>query len=151
MNEENWLKYGAIALAAIGFLVIIGIAVVADESVEGETWVADELQTASGNSQPLAGTFLSVVFDDGSLSGTSGCNTYFTSYAIDGDSIEIGVIGSTRAFCSDPTGVMDQESAYLGLLERADHYERDGDRLVLLEGDNVLVIYFAAKAELFDS
>ena len=36
MNEQNWLKYGAIALAAVGFLVIIALATVSDENIEGE-------------------------------------------------------------------------------------------------------------------
>ena len=150
MNEQNWLKYGAIALAAVGFLVIIGVAATSDDSLEGETWVADHLDTGSGASHPLPGTHLTAVFDDGSLNGTAGCNTYFTSYVLDGDSIGVGPIGSTRAFCSDPDGVMDQESAYFGLLERANRYERDGDQLTLLDGDAELVTYFAAKPELFN-
>ena len=150
MNEQNWLKYGAIALAAVGFLVIIALATVSDESIEGETWVADQLDMGSGLSHPVAGTVLTAVFDDGSLNGTAGCNSYFTSYVLDGDSIGVGPIGSTRAFCSDPDGVMDQEFAYLALLESANRYERDGDQLTLLDGDAVLISYFAVKAELYN-
>jgi heat shock protein HslJ len=150
MNEQNWLKYGAIALAAFGFLAIIGLAAVSDDNIEGETWVADQLDTGSGLSHALAGTVLTAVFDDGSVNGTAGCNSYFASYALDGDSIGIGAIGSTRAFCTDPDGVMDQESAYLALLERANRYERDDDHLTLLDGDTVLISYFAARPELYN-
>ncbi len=150
MNEQNWLKYGAIALAAVGFLVIIALAATSDDSLEGETWVADQLDTGSGLSHPLPGTVLTAVFDDGSLNGTAGCNTYFTSYVLDGGSIGVGPIGSTRAFCSDPDGVMDQESAYLALLERANRYERDDDHLTLLDGDTVLISYFAPTPELLN-
>ncbi len=53
------------------------------------------------------------------------------------------------AFCSEPVGVMDQESAYLSLLERADRYERDDDRLTQLEDDTVLIVYYAARPELY--
>jgi heat shock protein HslJ len=150
MNEQSWLKYGAIALAAIGFLAIIGLAVTSDDSLEGETWIADQLDTGSGLSHPLPGSALTAAFDDGSLSGTAGCNTYFASYVLDGDSIGVGPIGSTRAFCSDPDGVMDQESAYLSLLERSNRYERDDDHLTLLDGDTVLISYFAARPELYN-
>jgi heat shock protein HslJ len=150
MNEQNWLKYGAIALAAFGFLAIIGLAAVSDDNIEGETWVADQLDTGSGLSHALAGTVLTAVFDDGSVNGTAGCNSYFASYALDGDSIGIGAIGSTRAFCSDPGGVMDQEFAYLALLERSNRYERDDDHLTLLDGDTVLISYFAARPELYN-
>lgn len=150
MNEQNWLKYGAIALAAVGFLLIIGLAIASDQGPEGETWIADQLDTGSGLSHPLPGTALTAVFDDGSLNGTAGCNSYFTSYELSGDSIGVGPIGSTRAFCADPDGVMDQESAYLALLERANRYERDDDHLTLLDGETVLISYFAARPELFN-
>jgi heat shock protein HslJ len=149
MTSENSLKYGAIALLAVGFLAIIGLAITSGDSLEDEAWVVSETDTGSGAVQPLAGTVLTAIFDDGSLSGTSGCNSYFTSYAVDADSIGVGPIGSTMAFCSEPVGVMDQESAYLSLLERADRYERDDDRLTLLEGDAVLIVYYAARPELY--
>jgi len=38
----------------------------------------------------------------------------------------------------------------MGLLEMADRYERDGDRLTLSQGENVLVIYYVARVELLD-
>jgi len=149
MNEENWLKYGAIALAAVGFLAIIGLSAVSDDSLENEVWVASETYTGSGASQPLPGTVLTAIFDDGSLTGTSGCNSYFASYTLDGDAIGVGPIGSTRAFCSDPDGVMDQESDYLALLELANRYERDDDTLTLLQDDTALIVYYAARPELY--
>jgi hypothetical protein len=45
---------------------------------------------------------------------------------------------------------MDQESAYLALLERANRYERDDDHLTLLDGDTVLISYFAPTPELLN-
>ena len=149
MTNENWLKYGAIALFAVGFLAIIGLATASGDSLEDEVWVVSDTDTGSGAVQPLVGTVLTAIFDDGSLSGTSGCNSYFTSYAVDGDSIGVGPIGSTMAFCSEPAGVMDQESTYVSLLERADRYERDDDTLTLFQGDAVLIVYHAARPELY--
>lgn len=149
MNNEKWLKYGAMALAAVGFLVIIGLAIASDDSLEDEVWIVSEVDSGTGAEHPLSGTNLTATFDDGSVSGTSGCNGYFASYAVDGGSISVGPIGSTLAFCSDPAGVMDQESAYLSLLERATRYERDDDKLTLLEGDTTLLVYHAARPELY--
>lgn len=149
MHESGWLKYGAIALAAVGLLAIIGLAAGADEGVEGETWAVAELNSGSGATAPLAGTLMTALFDDGSLNGTAGCNSYFTSYALDGDSISLGPIGSTRAFCNEPGGIMDQEVEYLTLLETADRYERDGDQLTLFSGDAAVITYGAVRPELY--
>ncbi len=150
MDQQDWLKIGAIALAIVGFVAIIGLSISAEDSLEGETWVADELVVDNNATRPLTGTVLTAVFDDGSLSGVAGCNDYFTGYEVDGSSIEMGPIASTQAFCSEPDGIMDQEFAYMGLLEMADRYERDGDRLTLSQGENVLVIYYVARVELLD-
>lgn len=150
MTEESWLKYAAMSLAAAGFLATIGFSIVSDDNLEGEAWIVSGIDARSGASGPVAGTVLTAIFDDASLSGTSGCNSYFTSYDLDGDSIAIGLIGSTLAFCSEPDGVMDQESAYLALLGKADRFERDGDQLTLRHGNTVLVTYDAATPELFD-
>jgi heat shock protein HslJ len=151
MTSENWLKYGAIALFAVGSLVVIGISFASGDSLEGEAWVVSGTDAGSGAVQPLAGTVITAIFDDGSLSGTSGCNSYFASYSVDADSIGIGPIGSTLAFCGEPEGVMDQEAAYLSLLEDADRYERDDDSLTLLQGDTVLIVYHAARPELYNN
>lgn len=150
MESQNWLKIGAIALAVVGFLAIIGLAITSEDSLEGETWVVHELVVDNTATQPLTGTVLTAFFEDGSLTGVAGCNNFFGGYEVDGGSIEIGPLASTKAFCGDPDGVMDQEVAYLALLQMADNYERDDDQLTLSQGGNVLTTYFVARAELLD-
>ncbi len=65
MTSENSLKYGAIALLAVGFLAIIGLAITSGDSLEDEAWVVSETDTGSGAVRPLAGTVLTAIFDDG--------------------------------------------------------------------------------------
>lgn len=40
-----------------------------------------------------------VLADDGSLSGTDGCNNLFGSWKQDGDKVEFGQVGSTMMYC----------------------------------------------------
>jgi heat shock protein HslJ len=150
MSEQNWLRIGAIALAVVGFLILIGWALGSSGDIEGETFVVEELVVDGATTVPIPGTLLTAFFEDGTVSGVAGCNNYFAGYEIDGSSIEIGPAGSTQAFCSEPDGVMDQEFAYLALLQSADHYELDGDRLTLSQGGAPLLVYNVARAELLE-
>ena len=81
----------------------------------------------------IAGTEITLVFtDDGNLSGSSGCNTYNSSYEINGDKITIGAIASTLMACSEPDMIMDQEFAYLQMLETVTNYQIKGNELELV-------------------
>ena len=75
----------------------------------------------------IDGTTITAVFgEDGSLTGSAGCNNYTTSYTVDGDAITIGPAASTRKMCVEPEGVMEQEMAYLTALTTAATYTYPG-------------------------
>lgn len=148
MSGQNWLRFGVMGLAVVGFLVLIGWALGSSDDIEGETWVLEELVVDGAATAPLPDTVISALFEDGTVAGVAGCNNYFASYQVDGSSIEIGPAGSTQVFCAEPEGLMDQEFAYLGLLQTADGFERDGDQLTLSQGGNAILVYTAADAEL---
>lgn len=96
----------------------------------------------------LGGTEITAVFgDDGNLSGSAGCNRYTAGYTVDGDSIAIGPAASTRMFCGEPEGVMEQETAYLMALSMAEVYAIQGDKLELRTADGALVASFVAVPE----
>lgn len=113
------------------------------ERLQLGTWHLDRYDDGSGTLVPvLEGTTITATFgDDEQLSGTAGCNNYFAAYRVEGDSIAIGPSGSTVMYCPEPEGVMDQESAYLGLLESAKRYQIATGELTLLdsEGNSILV------------
>src|SRR5215471_11812825 len=51
---------------------------------------------------PLPDTSMTVVFaEDGTISGSSGCNAYAGTYTVDGTSISISEVATTRLFCSN--------------------------------------------------
>lgn len=83
-------------------------------SLEGTSW---QLVTL-GKLQPIEGSTITISFEDGRVSGTSGCNSYGGEYQVSGDKLEFGVLMSTMMACAD-TAMMDRESSYLQLLENA--------------------------------
>lgn len=66
---------------------------------------------------------------DGRLTGHGGCNGFFGTYRLDGDTIAIGPLASTRKACPEP--VMSDEGALLSALEAARGFARDGTELTL--------------------
>lgn len=106
-------------------------------------WHVTGLLRGDAHVSPLAGTELTARFAaDGSLSGSSGCNTYTTSYAIDKSAIEIKAPTATRKACAEPPGVMEQESAYLAFLPTAMSYRVDGGALELLSADGTRLVTY---------
>jgi len=76
------------------------------------------------------------------LDGASGCNRYTASYIRKAETgLKVSEILSTRMFCDEPEGVMQQESRYFHLLKRVDAYMAEPDRLDLL-ADGAIVLSF---------
>jgi heat shock protein HslJ len=94
----------------------------------------------------LAGTTLTADFgEDGTLTGSSGCNSYSGSYKVDGKNISIGPLVSTKMYCGEPAGVMDQETQFLLALESAKTYSVEGNALELRTQDGALAVDLTQK------
>jgi uncharacterized lipoprotein YbaY len=79
----------------------------------------------------------------GQLSGFGGCNDYSATYTTGADeSIQIGPIAATQKACSDPAGVMEQESQYLAALQSATTYQVQGQQLSMQNTDGELAVQF---------
>lgn len=76
---------------------------------------------------PEADSALTLRFDDGEISGDSGCNRFNGSYTIEGDRISMGPLMSTRRLCPEP--LMDQEQLFLAALQSAVRWQIDGNTL----------------------
>lgn len=91
----------------------------------------------------LADTELTALFaEDGSLSGSAGCNNFTTSYKTDGNKIEIGLPASTMMMCAEPEGVMEQEAAYLAALAKAATYEIRQNQLEFRGANDELIALY---------
>jgi heat shock protein HslJ len=120
----------------------------APAGVEG-AWVA----TGYLNADKAA--FVSIILDsevtalfgaDGTVSGTSGCNTYSGGYTIDGDTLAISQLINTQMACDSPEGVMDQESVYLAALQSSVTFQNDGATLTLLDAEGRRTVTYTAAA-----
>jgi heat shock protein HslJ len=116
-----------------------------DASLEGASWTltafvetktVEEMNTpVLSLTDPLAETRITVEFKDGTLSGSAGCNGYSGAYALDGSALTVGTIAATEMACLDPTGIMEQEQRYLGLLGDVSTYAVFGNWLWLETDD----------------
>ena len=84
--------------------------------------------------------------EDGTLSGSAGCNNYTATYTVDGDQISITPVATTMMMCAEPEGVMEQEAEYIAALGTAATFAIEGDQLELRTADGALVASFVAAA-----
>ena len=99
-------------------------------------WEVTAFLRGNAVSSPLLGSTITASFaDDGTLTGSSGCNTYRASFTLGRGSIVIEPPSATEMACATPEGVMEQEAAYLAALPTAAGYRVDGGSLSLLSVD----------------
>ena len=106
----------------IGVISIISILIIGCTSqnmpnFEGTSWKLDRYLSGIDHLvSPMSSTQLTLEFKDGRISGSSGCNSFFAKYTVEGKSMSFGLIGATKMYCSNQ-GVMEQEQTYLMRLE----------------------------------
>jgi heat shock protein HslJ len=99
---------------------------VEDSSLAGTRWVLTELR----GEPPLGSADITLVVDEASAGGWSGCNHYGGAPAVTDDSFRLDDIVATAMACEDAR-LMDQESDYLSLLGQTSTWEIDGSTLTL--------------------
>ena len=76
--------------------------------------------------------------EDGTITGTSGCNGLGGDYSVEGDQITFGEFVSTLMACDDP--IMAQEEAAHKVMIGAATYTIEDDTLTITKDDMVLVL-----------
>lgn len=111
--------------------------------LQGTQWVLTDL---GGEAVPAEITVMGMFGEDGSLAGSSGCNSYNTSYEVNGQSLTVSPqIMSTMMMCPDP--VMQVEQAYQQALTNVASYEISGDTLVLSDSSGSALMTFSAQSQ----
>lgn len=129
---------GAIAAACASYAPPPSRAALAYE-LSGTRWVATSI-----NGAPVAGAMKpQIAFSpEYQLSGSGGCNRLFGVYEAQDERIDVRGLGHTERACPPP--VMAQETAFLGVLKDASHYDRDQGRLVITADDGRSVTFESA-------
>jgi heat shock protein HslJ len=107
--------------------------------LEGSHWA---LASARDATLPL-GVVPTAGFHEGIVRGFTGCNQYSAPYSVDGGSLDIGDVASTRMACEAPRDGV--ERAYVRALGRVLTWHRDGEQLVLSDGEGELLRYKQAR------
>ncbi|KAF5031880.1 META domain protein [anaerobic digester metagenome] len=101
-------------------------------------------------SSVIAGTTITAEFSpDGNVTGNAGCNSYGAGYVLDGANLTIEPPISTKMYCNEPEGVMEQENTYLNLLSSVSSNRVEGNRLSLANeaGTDLLTFVQAPSSE----
>ena len=110
--------------------------------LNGTRWTLTGYVSQGISLQALNGTPVTLDFsDDGRITGSAGCNRYFAPIDITGTKITIGQGGSTLMYCA-AADVMEQESAYLSLLNLAQSFTVENDRLTLADAKGTPILSF---------
>lgn len=93
----------------------------------------------------IEGTSITAHFENGEITGTAGCNSYFGSFEADGENLSINSLGNTEMFCMEPEGVMEQEIFYLESLRDAQRYDISDGRLTVFRSDHETLTFEPAE------
>ena len=102
-----------------------------------------------GQTRVVEGTELTIIFDDYRISGSAGCNAYSAEAKFGDGSITIDTdtFFWQQRLCEieglDNEGLMEQEERYLELLAGVRKFGVFGDRLYLLEEDDIFLVFKA--------
>jgi heat shock protein HslJ len=136
-------------LALTGIMVLMLLAACAGAAeptpavleLEGTSWVLETLNGAA----LVPVSEITLQFEEGNASGSAGCNSYGGAYTTSDGQLSIPEIIRTEMACLEPEGVMEQEDAYLAVLQSAATYRSVDDRLQIENdaGEAVLVFRIA--------
>jgi heat shock protein HslJ len=115
--------------------------------LESTVWLLEEYINLEGEMQAaLEGSDGFILLENGELGGTAGCNSFFSEYTLEDETLAFGTIGSTLMACDEP--LMSQERAVFNALESTAAFEIDADTLTLLDADgNTLAIFHASPTD----
>jgi heat shock protein HslJ len=90
-------------------------------------------------------SFISLDFENDTVTGTDGCNRYHASYTLNADKLTVNKnIANTLMACPNP--ITQQASAYLSALTAATGYKMDDQQLLLINAENKILASFIKQS-----
>jgi len=112
------------------------------EAIQGD-WEVTSYYAGTAITSVLGGVTMTAKFEDGMVSGNTGCNSFNGPYEIDGQNITIGPLASTLAACPTPE-LSTQETNYLNALQLAKTFQVTGDQLGLFREGGTYAVSFVS-------
>jgi heat shock protein HslJ len=107
------------------------------------SWTVTAFLQGDAVSTLIEGSTITAVFEDGGkLSGSAGCNRYSATFTLEPFAIQSPL--ATEMACATPSGVMEQEQAFLAALRQAASYTVEGGTLTLLTRAGTIAVTLAA-------
>lgn len=135
------MPYPETVTLAMGDNVLTGCGGTPDSLLTGRAWQVMQIAGEAVIADSPATLDFST---DGRVTGSSGCNRFFASYALTAESLEIGQAGATMMACAGP--VMAQESRFFAALVQVSGFDLDvTGGLILLGPDGPLLRAMAGR------
>ena len=146
-DASTWASDGAtLSFADAGGATLLVYEAAPAATIEGD-WVAQGINDGAGGVVTTESTPLTTaVFGaDGRLTGFDGCNDYFADYAVDGESVAIGPVATTRMACPSEE-LASQAASYAAALAASRTWSVTDDGILELqdEGGALQVAYLPA-------
>jgi len=143
-----WVLAGVAVLAALAVAVVLLTREDAPPPPPDEpldlvgAWDLIEGTGPDGAFAPVPGAPVTlVVTPQGEVSGSTGCNGYFGTVAVAGNTVTFSPLASTLRLCIGPVG--ETESAFLAAIRQVSEGERADTELTLRGGDSELTFALA--------
>ena len=111
------------------------------DPLEGTSW---ELYAYS-KTRPIEGSTLTISFEDGQVSGSSGCNSYGGSYKVSGKKLTVDEVFATLMACPEPEGLIEQEAMFLRYLGEAQRFELADGQLQIFWSEHEALTFVPAE------
>ena len=111
-----------------------------DESgLLGTSWSLVEIE----GDQPIAasGSFPTITFGGGQAFGSASCNYWGAAYTVDGNNLSFGEVEITEIMCETPSGIMAQEDAFVQLLNEAERFDIQDNRLTIFTSSAETLVF----------
>jgi hypothetical protein len=131
VTDDTGLSGNTMTQIAVSEDVVPTPTVAPSPPLEGVIWQYDDA---------LPQTEVTALFQNGTLAGSGGCNTYTTGYQVNGSSMTISPIIIGGVACGDP--IDQQEADYFKALGEVTSFQIQGDKLTL-SGPITTLIYTA--------
>jgi heat shock protein HslJ len=116
-------------------------ATMTDSGLSGSWTLVSMGDPASPTAVP-EGLEVTANFTDGTVSGTSACNSYNAPFTVEGETLTVGQGVSTMMACEDPAMTLEQE--YMAALQSVTGFSMDDDGLTLMYGDGMEMVFAPA-------